>query len=321
MVNPRVYVIIVNWNGKATLRQCLTCLLQNTPNPPTQIVVVDNGSVDGSAQMLHSEFPSRKVLENKRNLGFSKANNQGIQYAASQGAEYFLLLNNDVFVSQKDWLENMVSVMESDRSIGMVGCKLLYPDGRIQHAGGFVRVAGAGHIGDGEADVGQFDSVKFVDYVTGAAMLTKAEVIQRIGLLDEGFTPLYFEDTDWCLRASFCGYKTACIPKTALIHRHGSSAKTLRQRNNEFYFKRSWIRFFLLNFKPRAVIKRLLRYEAAALVACFVDRTPNRNLPLKARLDYPKLVLLSKAWATNLRNLKDILAKRRQRFRCRKTIL
>lgn len=321
MANAEVFIIIVNWNGKETLKQCLTSILKNTISPPFQIVVVDNGSTDHSVEMLRQEFPTAKVIKNRGNLGFSKANNQGIKYAATQGANYFLLLNSDIMVAQEDWLTRMVGLMESDRSVGVVGCKLIYPDGRIQHAGGLARVAGAGHRGDGERDTGQYDRVEFVDYVTGAALLTKAEVIRRIGLLDEGFTPLYCEDTDWCMRAKYCGYKIAYTPNPTLIHKRGSSAKNLRQRNNEFYFKRSWIRFFLLNFHRKAIVKRLLFYEAMEFVACFVDRDSSGKLPLKARLDYPKLTLLKKAWMINLCNLSDILAKRKQRFNCRKTEL
>lgn len=317
MTNSKVYIIVVNWNAKETLRQCLTSIQKYTAGS-FEVVVVDNGSSDGSADMVRQEFPEAHLIVNRENLGFSKANNQGLRYAAAQGAQYMLLLNNDVFVSQSDWLSRMVGSIEANRAVGMVGCKLVFPDGRIQHAGGTVRVSGAGHIGEGEADKGQYDKTRFVDYVTGAALLTKREVLVRIGLLDEGFTPLYCEDTDWCLRAAFCGYKILYTPNPKLVHKHGGSAKKLRQRNNEFYFKRSWIRFFLLNFTAKNVVKRLLRFESKEKIACFFDRTPNRSLPVKMRLDYDKLTLLWKAWMINLGNLREILQKRKQRFSCQK---
>ena len=320
MTNPKVFLIIVNWNGKETLNQCLSSILKNTVTP-IQIVVVDNGSTDQSVEMLQREFQIVKLIQNSSNRGFSKANNQGIKYAAAQGAEYFLLLNNDILITQEDWLNRMVGLLESDSSVSMVGCKLVYPDGRLQHAGGFVGVAGAGHRGDGEKDSGQYGKIEFVDYVTGAALLTKAQVICRVGLLDEGFTPLYCEDTDWCIRARFCGYKIAYMPNPTLIHKHGSSAKNLRKRTSEFYFKRSWIRFFLLNFPLKTLVKRLMFFEVLEFLACFVDRNPHGGLPLRARLDFPKVTLLWKAWMANLRNLKEILAKRKQRFSCRKTNL
>jgi GT2 family glycosyltransferase len=311
-----VYIIIANWNGKEVLKQCLQSLFTNTFQPQFQVVVVDNGSTDNSLQMLQKEFPTAKIIKNEINLGFSKANNQGIKYAMQQGAKYFLLLNNDIEVTSKGWLNSMLSVLESEGAIGMVGCKLLYPDGRIQHAGGKIDVSGARHRGDGEKDTGQYDKLEFVDYVTGAALLTKIEVVRRVGLLDEGFSPLYCEDTDWCMRARFCSYKIAYTPKPTLIHKQGSSASTLKQGKNELYFKRSWIRFFLLNFKFKDVLKRLLFYESMEVLACFIDRNPKGRLPLKIRLVLPKLILLSEAWKPNLKNLKEILTKRKQRFKC-----
>jgi GT2 family glycosyltransferase len=312
-----VFIIIVNWNGRETLKQCLTSILKNTKSIPFQIIVVDNGSTDQSAAMVQQEFPLVTVIKNSVNRGFSKANNQGIKYAAVQGARYYLLLNNDIMVTISDWLKSMVTLLDSDRAIGMVGCKLVYPDGRIQHAGGMIRVAGAGHRGEGEKDIGQYNKVEVVDYVTGAALLTKAEVIHRIGLLDEGFTPLYCEDTDWCMRARFCGFKITYTSNPTLIHNQGSSTNILKRRNVEFYFKRSWIRFFLLNFKFKVLVKRLLYFEVMEFAACFLDRNRRGKVPLKIRLDYPKLTLLWNAWIVNLSNLKDILEKRQQRFNCK----
>jgi GT2 family glycosyltransferase len=317
VTDSKVFVIVVNWNGKETLWQCLTSIQQYTLSP-FEVVVVDNGSADRSADMVRKDFPQTHLIANNGNLGFSKANNQGLRYAAAQGANYFLILNNDVFISQGDWLARMVGSMEADLAVGMVGCKLVFPDGRIQHAGGSVAVSGARHIGEGEVDKRQYDKAQLVDYVTGAALLTKKEVIAKIGLLDEGFTPLYCEDTDWCLRAAFCGYKTLYTPNPTLVHKHGDSAKKLRQRNSEFYFKRSWIRFFLLNFTAKNVAKRLLCFELPEVFACFFDRTSSGALPMTMRLDYDKLTLLWKAWMTNLGNLREILQKRRQRFSCRK---
>ena len=135
------------------------------------------------------------------NTGFSKANNQGIRHALDNGAKHILLLNNDVEIPTAGWLEQLSTVLESDTKIGIVGCKLLYPNGTIQHAGGIIDLRVPYHRGEGEKDTGQYDRVEFVDYVTGAALMIKSEVVQKIGLLDEGFSPLYFEDTDWCVRA------------------------------------------------------------------------------------------------------------------------
>lgn len=297
------------------MRKCLTSFFANTLKPESQIVVVDNGSVDGSVEMLEKEFPKVKLIRNKSNLGFSKANNQGIVYALNQGAKYLLLLNSDIEITEKNWLTTMLSIFEYDSNIGIVGCKLLYPNGRIQHAGGAIRVSGAYNIGDREVDIGQYDQVQFVDYVTGAAFLIKSEVICKIGLLDEGFSPLYCEDTDWCVRARLYGYKVAYTPKPTLIHESGSSASALKNEKIRFYFRRSWIRFFLLNFQFTDILKRMLKFESSELVLCIISHNRKGRLPLKIRDDAPrKIILLAKVWIPSIRNLREIMAKRKQRF-------
>jgi GT2 family glycosyltransferase len=313
--SSKVFVIIANWNGREVMRKCLKSFSANTFQPESQVVVVDNASVDGSIEMLEKEFPWVKLIRNKRNLGFSKATNQGLRYALTQGAKHILLLNSDIEITEKNWLTTMLSVFEYDSRIGIVGCKLLYPNGRIQHAGGIISVSGVYHRGDRELDNGQYDQIQFVDYVTGAAFLIKSEAIWKIGFLDEGFSPLYCEDTDLCVRARLYGYKVAYTPKPILVHEFGSSASALKKEQIQFYFRRSWIRFFLLNFKLTDILKRILTFESKELVRCIINRNRKGKLPLIIRGDAPaKLVLLAREWVPNIRNLKEIMAKREQRW-------
>jgi GT2 family glycosyltransferase len=317
--SSKVFVILANWNGREVIRKCLKSFAANTFQPESQVVAVDNASVDGSIEMLEKEFPWVKLIRNKRNLGFSKATNQGLRYALNHGAEHILLLNSDIEITEKKWLTTMLRVFEYDNRIGIVGCKLLYPDGRIQHAGGIISVSGVYHRGDRELDNGQYDQIQFVDYVTGAAFLIKSEAICKTGLLDEGFSPLYCEDTDLCVRARLYGYKVAYTPKPALIHKFGSSSSALKKEQIQFYFRKSWIRFFLLNFKLIDILKRILTFESKELVRCIINRNRKGKLPLIIRGDAPaKLVLLAKAWIPNIRNLREIAAKREQRFLFRK---
>lgn len=185
-----VSIIILNWNKKDLTRNCLNSILKNTEYPYYEIIVVDNGSNDGSPQMIKNEYPMVKLIENKRNLGFSKGNNIGIKY--SKG-DYIFLLNNDTEVTN-NWLNSAVKVANSSSKIGIVGCKLLFPDGKIQHAGGWMDERAMGHLyGYGEVDKGQYNKIYEVEFVSGAAMLIKKEVIDKIGLLDEGFSPAYKE--------------------------------------------------------------------------------------------------------------------------------
>jgi GT2 family glycosyltransferase len=313
--HPTTCVVIANWNGEKPLRKCLTSLFANTATVECKVVVVDNASTDGSLEMLQKRFSQVQVIKNKHNMGFSKANNQGIRYAIANGAKYILLLNNDVEITDKKWLETLIGAFESEVEIGIVGCKLLYPDGRIQHAGGVIKLRGAFHMGEFEEDTGQYNKIEFVDYVTAAAMLIKSDVIRRIGFLDEGFTPLFCEDTDLCVRARFYGYKVAYTPNPTLIHHCGSSANKLGTETKTFYHRRSFIRFFLLNFQLADILKRIIMFELPAALACIIRRNRYGKLPITIRSDASSRVLLfMNAWLPSIRGLKGIISLRRQRF-------
>jgi GT2 family glycosyltransferase len=309
------YVVIVNWNGKEILQKCLNSFFVNTASPDCKVVVVDNASTDGSVEMLQAKFPQIKLIRNSLNTGFSKANNKGIRFALENDAKYILLLNNDVEIIGGRWLKELSDVLESDTKIGIVGCKLLYPDGTIQHAGGIIKLRVPYHKGECEKDTGQYDKVEFVDYVTGAVLLIKSDVIRRIGLLDEGFTPLYFEDTDWCVRARLYGYKVAYTPNPTLIHHCGSSSSKLSREKKRFYSRRSFIRFFLLNFQMTDILKRILLVESKEAIRCVVVRPQHGKLPIALRSDASsKLMFFAKVWLASIRDLKGIIALRRQRF-------
>jgi len=103
--------------------------------------------------------------------------------------------------------ETLIDVIESESNIGIVGCKLLYPNGKIQHAGGIINLTGGHNRGECEKEMGRYCKIEFLKFVTGAVLLIKTDVIRKIGLLDEGFTPLYYEDVDWCVRQWFMDTK------------------------------------------------------------------------------------------------------------------
>jgi GT2 family glycosyltransferase len=264
--------------------------------------------------MLQREFPATHVIGNARNEGFSVANNQGIGYALAKGSKYVLLLNNDVEITDANWLQKLIGVMESDSKTGIVGCKLHYPDGRIQHAGGVVALKVPYNRGEEQIDHGQYDKAEFMDFVTGAVLLIRSDVIRQVGLLDVGFSPLYCEDTDWCLRAKLYGYKVAYTPDPTLIHHCGSSSSKLGRQRRAFLFKRSFVRFYLLNYQVKDILKRIALYESREVIRCFVVR--GKGLPISLRKDTAsRLRMFARAWLPNLRNLKEITALRRQRFR------
>lgn len=308
-------IAIVNWNGKQILQKCLTSLFANTESSDYSVMVVDNASTDGSVEMVQEKFPQVNLIRNAQNVGFSKANNQVIRFALGNGTEHILLLNNDVEIAEPNWLKELSEVLESHSKIGIVGCKLLYPDGKIQHAGGVITLRVPFHRGEGEKDTGQYDKVEFVDYVTGAALLIKSDVVRRIGLLDEGFSPLYYEDTDWCVRARLYGCKVAYTPKPVLIHHCGSSSSKLASETKRFYSRRSFIRFMLLNYQLKNIFKWILLFQSREAIRCFVVRSRHGKLPVILRSDtYCRLMFLARVWWASIRDLKGIIALRRQRF-------
>jgi O-antigen biosynthesis protein len=309
------YVVIVNWNGKELLQKCLSSLFVNTASSECKVVVVDNASIDGSVEMVDVKFPQVKLIRNSQNTGFSKANNQGIQFALQNGAKQILLLNNDVEITDQKWLKGLTDVFESDPKIGIVGCKLLYPDGTIQHAGGVIALKVPYNRGEGAKDTGQYDRVEFVDYVTGAVLLIKSEVVRKIGLLDDGFSPLYYEDTDWCVRARLFCYKVAYTPKPTLIHHCGSSSNKLGSEKKRFYSRRSFIRFILLNYQLKDIAKWILLFESKVAIRSLVLRPRHGKLPIALRSDAAsRLNVLVQVWWASIRDLEGIIVLRRQRF-------
>lgn len=316
MSQPIIYVVITNWNGKKPLQKCLASFFAKTDNPGCKIIVVDNASTDGSTEMLQTNFPTVEIIKNVENTGFSRANNQGIRHALANNAEYILLLNNDVEITDQKWLENLTYVLKSDSTIGIVGCKLLYPNGKIQHAGGIINLTGGHNRGECEEDTGRYDKIEYLRFVTGAVLLIKSEVVRKIGLLDEGFTPLYYEDVDWCVRAGLHGYKVAYSPNPTLIHHCGSSANKLNHEIKMFYQRRSFIRFFLINFQFTDILKRIVKFEVRLAVGCLIGRSKNKKFSVVLRSDGSnRLVFFFKGWFSNFRNLKSIIALREQRLK------
>jgi len=245
---PRVSIVVVNWNGKELLKNCLSSL-DGTDYEDFDVIVVDNGSTDGSVEMVREEFSFVGLVLNTRNLGFAKANNQGMKRALMNGADYVFLLNNDTEIIHKNWLKNLIEVAESSSKIGIVGCKLLLPNGNIQHAGGYVDYKGDHHYLVG-------DKIGKVDYVTGAAFLVKREVVNKIGLFDEQFSPAFSEEVDYCMRARKAGYWVVYSPRTVIIHRMGATAK-----------KHSWLAPIIYRNRVRC---QLLNYPLSWLIRVVV---------------------------------------------------
>jgi hypothetical protein len=235
MSRPKASIIIPNWNGKIFLIDCLESLFK-IDYSNYQIIIVDNGSIDGSAEFVKKEFPKVFLIENKKNLGFAAACNQGIKRAIVDGADYILLLNNDTVVSP-DFLEKMIAAGESDKKIGIIGAKIYYFDQlrKIWFAGGdFVwwRVSGKHRFWQ-KQEKQELTGAMPSDFITGCAMLIKKQVFEDIGYFYEPFF-LSVEDLDFCWRAKKNKWKIVVDLNACLWHKVSSS------RDGEFSFSNGY---------------------------------------------------------------------------------
>ena len=209
---PVASIIIPTWNGAAFIDPCLRSLRTCTPLP-IEIIVVDNGSQDGTLDAVRA-YTDVQLIANTRNTGFAHAVNQGLHAATG---DVLLLLNQDI-VAQPNWLEPVLQRLQQDPQIGIVGSKLLYPDGRVQHAGGHLlqpSCEGVHYTDDAPANP--------IDFVTGAAFAIRRACWQVIGNFDEAFYPAYFEDVDYCLRAKAHGWQVVYESQSVLTHHESQS--------------------------------------------------------------------------------------------------
>lgn len=238
---PLVSVIVLAWNGQTYLEPCLTALLAQDYTP-CQVIVVDNGSQDRSVEIAQRFAPRLELVRNRTNLGFAGGVNVGIRHATG---EIIVLLNQDTEV-QPGWLHALVDAFAQDSTVGIVGSKALYPNGRVQHAGGYIRPgdAFAFHVGRNEEDDGQAGVPGDVEYVTGTSFALHRRVLEAIGGLDEGFYPAYYEEIDYCYRARRAGFRIVYQPKSLLVH-HESTSLPAESYALISAFHRNRVRFVL----------------------------------------------------------------------------
>ena len=221
---PKVSIIIVTWNGKEDCISCLNSLRNLVPTRPS-IIVVDNGSTDGTAGAVTERFPEVAVITTPVNLGFAGGNNLGIERALAGGADYICLLNNDTVVDP-NFMEELIRAAAEYPRAAILGSRILYatrPD-RIWSEGIAVnRISGRIYTTyNNRKDSEISGDITEVDAVSGAAMLLKSEMLQEVGLLDEDYY-LCFEDVDLCLRAGRMGYKIVTVPSSRVRHKVSGS--------------------------------------------------------------------------------------------------
>lgn len=244
MTGRRVTIVVLCWNRWELTKRCLETLRAQTDLADVEVLVVDNGSTDETPAALRS-YDWIRTIRNETNLGFVRGNNVGIRAADPESD--VLLLNNDMEIHQPGWLEALERTAHSAPDIGIAGCRLVFPDGKLIHAGTFILpdTFWGQQIGALETDVNQYAATRDVQGIVFACAYIRREVIRKIGGLSEAYTS-YFEDTDYCLRAKEAGFRTVCCGSVTLVHRqHGSTSdapdvfKTLFEKSRRT-FRKSW---------------------------------------------------------------------------------
>jgi GT2 family glycosyltransferase len=226
-------VIIVNWNRCTLLRACLESLRRQR-NVSFEVILVDNGSTDGSVEMARRDFGEAcplTIVENPDNRGFCEANNQGISLARGK---FVALLNNDA-EADPDWLHSLCAAFEGRPEMGMAASKIVFHDnpGRIDKAGHLIYLDGQNRgRGTGEIDSGQYDTLEEVIWPDGCAAMYRKEMLDRIGGFDEDFFA-YGDDAELGLRARIAGWGCLYVPQAVVRHHHSSTLGALSLRRLE----------------------------------------------------------------------------------------
>jgi GT2 family glycosyltransferase len=279
--------VVLNHNGRALLLECLQSLMTST-YANLQIVVVDNGSNDGSAEAVESRFPSVRVIRRRCNAGVAGGRNTGIRWVrANLTAAYIIFLDNDTQV-EPHTIGAMIEAAEGHSDIGMVAPKAFRQRDRreLLSAGGmrFNPYTGAlQDVASGEDDVGQYDQGRDIQACPGFAFLVRASVIDHIGGFDDAFNPYGWEDVDFSLRAARAGFRIVYTPAAVVYHaggRVGRGIVDLYERHkarNMFYFVRrhttpfQWMCFLAwLPFRALARIFREILAGNAGVVATWL---------------------------------------------------
>ena len=233
-----VSIIIVNWNTREIIRNCLKSIYAEARKVKHEVIVVDNGSTDGSAEMIKAEFSQVQLIENDENRGFAAANNQGM--ARGQG-RYVLLLNSDTIILEGA-VAKAVAFADKHPEAGVVGCRVLNPDRTLQLtcfrfpsilndilASLYLNKLFPGNkfFGRYRMSWWQRNNVQEVDVVTGCFMLVRKKAIEQVGVMDERYF-IYSEEADWCYRFKQAGWKRLFTPSAEIIHLHGASSSKQR---------------------------------------------------------------------------------------------
>jgi GT2 family glycosyltransferase len=295
-----VSIIILNWNSYNLTKKCLLSLKKSTNLDCAEVIVVDNGSIDGSGENIKKEFPWIKLIRSEKNLGFGGGCNLGMKHAKGN---YFLLLNNDI-VFYKDCLSDMVRLANSDEKIAAVGLAdsvSTYLSIRGIR-GFFYRILFC--LTFQRTPIKKYDGIKYMkaDNLVFAAVLLRRDVIKRVGYLDaKNFYPIYGEDQDWCYRAKNAGYKLLWIFEDGWKHLGSITTKKAFKKERDIMLEKHRIKAMFINLKPFDLFRLLFAQEFFRIIYNFV-------------FDRRKLIVLLKAYMFLIKEIEYLINLRKTRI-------
>jgi GT2 family glycosyltransferase len=280
-----ISIVIVSWNTKEILRACLESLRQNTGSTHVEVIVVDNGSRDGSAQMVECDFPAVRLVVNTCNMGFAAANNRGLSAARGR---YLLLLNSDT-IALPGAIDEMVRYMDAHPRVGALGPRLLNVDGSLQvsvrdfprldhDAAMMLEVKHWPVLGDmarrhlQRAYLPDPEQTREVDWVMGACLLLRREAVEQVGPLDDAYF-FFFEEVDLCYRLRQHGWSVVFLSKAGIVHLGGQSWARVSAPRLVWYY-RGLLRFYRLHYSRgrQLVLRGGVALGAAGHVLWFLLR-------------------------------------------------
>ena len=290
-------ILIVNWNVKDLLSDCLRSIFEHTNNLNFEVIVVDNNSPDQAEvnKMMRENFPQVKYIPNHKNLGFAKANNQAMVLAQGQ---FILLMNPDTELRENSLLR-VVNFVKENEEIGICGCKILNSDHTIQPsvrsfptlASQVLIMLKLHHFLAGQKVLRQYFLKDFdynkpqeVDQVRGAFFLIRKKVIDKIGLLDDGYW-IWFEEVDYCRRAKDVSWQVFYLPTAEVFHHWGQSFQKQERIKKQFWFNNSLLRYFWKHESFFSFLLLLILYPISLLITFLLQLAVKNKYSAKQKVE------------------------------------